>query len=434
MFIKLRDNIQIFLKKDLIKVTSLTGISTIIKMVSQLIISKVIVLLVGPAGLVMFGQLINISTIFQTLSVGGITVGVTKYLAEYEEEPINKRKVIATSVKLTFYCSLITSLGILLFYKQISEKFFQNQSYEFIVLLMGGTIAFAGFNTLFIAIINGFKKYKQFVRVSIINSIIGLVFTIALTYYFSIYGALIAYVISPALTFLYSFYVIKKDAELNKSIYSIPIDKGITKKLSSYAIMLINNSLVGSTAQIIIRLLLINKLSENAAGIWEAMNRLSGAYLLIIQSSIQVYYLPTLASLKDKVSITKEIISAQKIIIPLCIVGFVAIYFLRMPIIHILFSKEFDVLGDLIIFQLVGDTIKIAAWLIAYVMYARSMTKALVLSDNLFTIINIAIIYLLIDATGIESIYFAYIINSAIYLLFMIVFYKYFMFKKPATQ
>ncbi len=430
MYIKLKNNIQIFLKKDLIKVTSLTGISTIIKMLSQLIISKVIVLLVGPSGLVMFGQLINISTIFQTLSVGGITVGVTKYLAEYENEPTLRRKVIATSIKLTFYCSLLTSLAIIIFYKQIADYFFHNKSYEFIVLLLGCTIALAGFNTLFIAIINGFKKYKQYIRVSIINSIIGLIFTLVLTYYFNIYGALIAYIIAPALTFAYSFYVIKKDAGLNKTIYSIPVDKGITKKLASYAVMLINNSLVGSLAQITIRSILISKLSATSAGIWEAMNRLSGAYLLIIQSSIQVYYLPTLASLKDKASITKEIISAQKIILPICIIGFIGIYFLRMPIIHLLFTKEFDVLGDLMIYQLIGDLIKIAAWLVAYVMYARSMTKALVLSDNVFTALNIALIFLLIDSMGLKSVYIAYILNSLIYLVFMVIFYKYFMFKK----
>lgn len=416
--------IEKILQIELLKVSSLAGISTLIKLSAQLIVSKVIVVVAGPNGLVLLGQLTNVTTIFQTFSVGGITTGVTKYISEYEYDKPLQKKIILNSIKITFYCSLITSVFIIVFYKYITNYFFSNHNYETIVLVLGSTIFIIGFNNLFVSILNGLKRYKSFVTLNITSSIIGLIITVTLIYYWGIKGALTAYLIAPCFMIFFAFKYIKNEANF-KEIFSKPVpDFWVTKKLFGFSIMLFNNSIVGSFALIFIRSLLITNISTKSAAIWEAMNRLSSAYLLIIVSSIQVYYLPTLSSIIEKKKITEEIIKTQKIIIPVCIVLFTMIYFLRNFIIQLLFSEEFNELNSLLPYQLVGDVIKITAWLISYTLYAKSMTKALVLSDNIFTITNILFIYLFIDSQKVTSVYIAHIINNCIYLVFMIYFYR----------
>ncbi|HEY0897041.1 MAG TPA: oligosaccharide flippase family protein, partial [Sphingobacteriaceae bacterium] len=71
------------LKKEMVKVFSLTAVSTLVKMLTGFISVKIISTLIGPAGVALLGQLTNFSTIFLTFSNGGINNGVTKYIAEY---------------------------------------------------------------------------------------------------------------------------------------------------------------------------------------------------------------------------------------------------------------------------------------------------------------------------------------------------------------
>ena len=73
------------LKNDLIKVFSLTALSTSVKMVTALITTKVVAIIVGPSGVALLGQLTNFVTIILNLASGGINNAITKYIAEYKE-------------------------------------------------------------------------------------------------------------------------------------------------------------------------------------------------------------------------------------------------------------------------------------------------------------------------------------------------------------
>ena len=77
--------------------------------------------------------------------------------------------------------------------------------------------------------------------------------------------------------------------------------------------------------------------------------------------------------------------------------------------------------------QLIGDLIKIASWIIAYTMYAKAMVKNLIITDNIFTFFYVGISYLFLTHSnfGLSSVYYAYIINNLVYLVFI-----YFLMKK----
>ena len=59
-------------KADIIKVFSLTSISTLVRMCTGLVSVKVVASIIGPAGVALVGQLNNFSTIALSLATGGI--------------------------------------------------------------------------------------------------------------------------------------------------------------------------------------------------------------------------------------------------------------------------------------------------------------------------------------------------------------------------
>ena len=81
---KAKSFISRVLKADIVKVFSLTSISTLVKMCTGLVSVKIVASIIGPAGVALVGQLNNFSTIALSLATGGINSGIPKYIAEYK--------------------------------------------------------------------------------------------------------------------------------------------------------------------------------------------------------------------------------------------------------------------------------------------------------------------------------------------------------------
>lgn len=417
----MRRKIKTVLSSDIIKVSSSTGVATGIRLAASFIISKVLAVLVGPSGVAMLGQLTNLGTIFQSVSTGGVQVGVTKYIAEYSDDPNKQRLVINNALKITFFCSLISSFFIIIFYRYIGSVFFKTGAYNTIILLLGLTLILFGFNTIITSIINGFKQFRLYVLLNVISSIVSLIVTVTLVYYWGIYGAFMAFILAPAIVFFIAWFYVRNENWLNYRFLSVKLDRDILKKLGSFSLMAINNAFVAASGLIIIRTFITTKMDLDTAGIWDAMNRLSAAYMLLFTSSIQVYYLPTLSAIKDRKLLWKEILKTEKIILPIILVFFTSLFLFRGLLIEILFSKEFYLMKSIFIYQLIGDFIKVAAWIFAYVMYAKAMSKELIITDNIFTVTFVAMSYFLMHKMnyGLNAVYFGYILNNLVYLVVM---------------
>lgn len=413
-------------KSDLIKVSSKTGIATFIKLAAGFIVSKILAIFVGPSGLAYLGQLSNFGNIFQALSSGGIGIGVTKYIAEYHEDEKIQLQIISNSIKVTLICSLVCTAIVSLSYKYLGTYLFKTDIYNSIVLVFGLTLILFSFNSLISTIINGFKNFKLYVVINLTTSIISLFSTVIFVYYLGVYGALLSFVLIPSMVFFISLWMVRKYGWFNIKILKIPFDKAILKKLGAFSLMAINNAVVGAIAQLAIRSLISKNMDMNTAGIWDGMNRLSAAYLLLITTSIQVYYLPTLSAIKEKKLLWKEIIKTEKIIIPLTIFMFLIIFLFRGIIIEILFTKEFYLMKSVFAYQLLGDLIKIGAWIISYTMYAKAMTKQLILTDTIFTFIYVLTSYIMMNlfGYGLNSVYYAFILNNVLYFIFIYFFMK----------
>jgi len=65
-------------------------------MATGLVSNKIIAIYLGPGGLALLGQFSNFIAIATTISSGGITAGITKYVAEYRDSKNEQEKVNST--------------------------------------------------------------------------------------------------------------------------------------------------------------------------------------------------------------------------------------------------------------------------------------------------------------------------------------------------
>lgn len=404
---------------DIVRVFSFTAMSTLVRMLTGLISVKVVASIIGPAGVALVGQLNNFATIALSLSTGGINNGITKYIAEYKDEENRVKDCLSTALRITCACSLIVGVGLVLFHNVLSKWILLSPEYGYVFTIFGFTILFYALNMALASVINGFKEFKRYVKINIIGSLLGLVYTLSLVFIWHLKGALISAVTFQSVMFFISIWMVRKLPWMKWEYLKNRINKDLSKKYLRYSLMTFISAATLPVAQMLLRGHVISQISATEAGWWEAMNRISNMYLTVITTSFSVYCLPRLSELTDKLELRREIYRSYKVIIPCLLCGFALIYMLRFVVIRLLFTPEFLPMQGLFIWQLMGDFFKITSWLLAYLMVAKAMAKWFIGTEVLFSFLYVGLSFLFMRNNGVVGITQAYLVNYILYTIMM---------------
>lgn len=404
---------------NLLKTSVLNGVAVLIKTATMFILNKILAVYVGPSGYAAIGQFQNFIQMVTTFAGSAINTAVIKYTAEYHEDESKQRAIWKTAGSIVFLFSVIFSLLILIFQKQLSLYIFQTVEYQSVFLWFALFLVFFNFNTLFLAILNGKKEILRLVVANVAGSFFSLIITGILAVKFHLYGALVALSIYQSVAFLVTLFLCYKANWFKFSYLFGKIDKVIAKKFAAFALMALVSALCVPLSQIVIRSYLTHEFGLNYAGYWEAMVRLSAAYLMLVTTTLSVYYLPRLSELSNIQDIKKEVYLGYKFIFPLAVVGGLLVYGLRDWVIELLFSPSFLPMRDLFLWQMIGDTLKIGSWILAYLMLSKAMTKLFITTEIIFSLSLIILTYISTHIFGFEGVSIAYLVNYAMYWIVM---------------
>jgi len=417
-------------KTDLFKVSFLNSIATVIRMITGMASIKIIATIIGPPGIALLGQLNNFTTILLSFSLGGINSGVTKYVSEHRNDEDKLSSYLRTSVWITLVLSIATSVTLLIFANRFSTLILKSTEYASVFYIFGATLILYAFNTLLLSIINGFKEYRVYVMANIAGSIIGLIFSLILSLKFGIWGALVASVTFQSIVFLFTLSQVTRFGWFNlKALFERP-DKSAALKLSQYSLMAIITAIVMPTAQLIVRGYIKDHVSLTSSGIWEGINKISTMYLLVIMTSLSVYFLPRLAELKTNQEVRKEVFKVYSLIMPFLVVCSLGIYLFRDLVIRILFTPEFKEMSTLFPYQLTGDVFKMAGWVLGYVMMAKAMTKTYIIMEVLSGLFFMGFSLLFIRQFGTIGATVGYMVGHMLYFFILLIVFRKLLFQQ----
>lgn len=394
-------------------------------MLTAFIMAKIIALKLGPEGLGLIGQLNSFVLIVMTLSTGAITNGVVKYIAQFNNDTKQQSKVIGAAISITLICTLLLSLVVGLGATFWSSYVFNgNTSYYSVFVLFGATLFFYASYNLFVSILNGFQQYKTYNILNVSTGIVGLLFTVALIYKLGIMGALYATVTYQSVVFIGLLFLVKNKKWIQfKNLFQFN-DKGIYKGLLSFSAMSLVSTLCVPYVQILIRKYIDANCGAINMGYYEGITRISTLYLTLITTTLSVYYLPRLSEITGKAELKKEIWQGYKIILPSLLVFCAVMFLSRTLIVKLVFSDAFTPMVDFFLPQLIGDVLKIASWLLAFLMLAKAMTKQFIVTEIVFSVTLYTLTLLLVNYFGAIGAVYAYTVNYLLYLITMVVLFR----------
>ncbi|EGH1170422.1 O-antigen flippase, partial [Escherichia coli] len=207
--------------------------------------------------------------------------------------------------------------------------------------------------TLINSILNGLESYKQYVYTGIIASVLSGLIMIFVIVNFGIVGALVGASLQYALIGIISFIINIYQPWLKIGYLIGKISTDVKKNIAEYIFMAIVSAVSLPLGMILIRGFLIEYTGWKNAGEWQAVWKISEAYLSVITMGLSVYYLPRLSSLYDHNSLVREVKSVASIVLPIVSLMAVAVYILRDFSISLLYTEQFREARELFKIQLI---------------------------------------------------------------------------------
>lgn len=399
--------------------TILTFFSTVTKMVAALVINKVVAIYAGPSGLALIGQFQNFTKLVMTIAQGAINTGVTKYTAEYGRRDDKISALFSTAGKISIVSSVTVGVSVFFLSEFLSEYFLKSEHFHYIFQIFGITLILFVWNNLLLSIINGFKETRTWVSINIIQSLLLLFYTSLLVYLFGVDGALISLVTSQAIVFFVTMWMLRNHTVITLNKFKGKFDSLEAKKLLSFVAMALITALTAPVTHMIIRNYIVETLSWEQAGHWQAMWYISTMFLMVINTTLSIYYLPRLSELVKKEDLRKELWQGYKFIMPLVVFMASIVFVMRDFIIWILFTPDFDPMRSLFLWQLIGSVLKVAAQLLAYLMLAKVMMKSFIMTEIIFSVNFFLLSKIFIDSYGLVGMSYSFALNYLIYFITM---------------
>ncbi len=411
---------------SMLKSSMLNGIAVSVKVVSALVLNKLLSIYVGPAGYAIVGQFQNVVAIIVSLAGGVLSTGVTKATAQHYDDESKQQSVWHTAIKFSLIASLVTGFSLLFIGDLLSEWLLHRSDMTSVFICLSLTLPAMAANNLLLAIVNGKKEIRVYVIANIIGSIFSMVVTGFLAYEFGLLGVLIAFTINPAVTLLASVGLVYRMEWFNTQALWGTVDRDAARELAGFGFMAVTSALMAPLMHMLVREHLAMSLGMAAAGYWQAIWKISEIYLMLITSTLAVYYLPRIAEIRTARELKSEIGKVYRFLLPLTVFSSIVIFLLRDFIIFTLFTKEFVPMRELFFWQLIGDVIKMCSWILGYVLIGRSMVKFFVVKEIVVSLLFVFLTILFVGKLGLQGVAVAYALTYSVnfVLLFFIVRYE----------
>ncbi|WP_299112991.1 O-antigen translocase [uncultured Winogradskyella sp.] len=419
---------RIFNSNLLIKASYYNAIIVLVRAISGIVTSKIIALFLGPSGLALLGNLRSFTQTASSFTAEGYHNATIRYVSEYRDNELKQKKTVATIFQLSLGLAFLIGIILWVFSSAWSAVLFKSEAYAYVIKTLAIGLPFFSYNLLVIYVLNGLECYKKLVIVNSILSIGNMLVTIIFAIKFGLQGALVGIILGPIIVFIINFFALGEKRLIlfyafKFELFSIKA----LKNISIYFLMAAYSTVIVSITFLLIRNLIIESLSVEEAGYWEAMNRISSFYLMFFISLTSFYLLPRLSKTNSFEVFKKEIKSFYVLIIPVLIIVFALIYFLRYLLLNILLSEEFIPTSELFFWRLIGDFINVIAIVLVKQFHAKLLFKAYLFSNGLLSLLYFCLSYFFIDIYGLVGVVKAYAFSYMVYLPIVIIFiYNYY--------
>ena len=393
-------------------------LSTAVRLAAGLALLKYLAWQFGPSTFGLLTQVMGVAAVFYLFAGGGITNGVIRNVSAASSEDERRRWMSAANTITILFSIGLAAVAILLALFG-SRAIFGERGYAPVFVGIAAAQILVGFGNLFLAYFSGIGDNRTFATVQIVANILSLLLVIALTQSVGLEGAMLGLVVGPSVIGAVALWRFLRQVA-HDGMFRIIWDRPLLTDLLSYAAVMASSVAAVPIAQLLIRVDMSERLGWDAVGYWQAVAKMSDANMMFVGVIIINYLLPQLSGRREAASALRFLSRFGVMFLGLFVVACGVIYALRDYLLLIIYSEQFLAASNLVLPQLVGDTLKAATLLLYYYFMSRGRVLIVFVAELALGVGLYALYLVLVPSYGTIAPIYAFAAAYAAVLLVMI--------------
>ena len=405
--------------RRILRSSSIIGGASFINIAIGILRTKILAVLLGPAGVgltSLYSGIITTAATFATMGVG--TVG-TRQIAEASSKGDEHALVVAR--RAMFWGAIfLASAGALVVWSLrtvLAVHVLGSASRSGVVgwLALGVALSVAGASQG--ALIQGMRRIGDMARLSVFGSILNTVLGIGLLWWWGTAG-LVAYVlIGPAVSFVLGHIYVSRLPKIGEGAASLHEISEEWTALLRFGFAFVGANLVASLVQLWIRVDVGKVLGAAPLGQFQAAWTISMQYIGFVLGAMAADYYPRLTGVIHDHKAAGDLVNEQtEIAMLLSAPVFMAMMALAPWVIHLLYSAAFAPATEILRWQVMGDVLKVASWPLGFVILAAGDGKTFFWTECVGALVTAVLIIGLLPVLGLRVTGIGYLACYVVYL------------------
>lgn len=390
--------------KQVLRATSLVGGGKVLVIVIGLVRSKVLAILLGPAGVGVMGLLQGVMTTTSTLFGFGLDSSGVRQIAAADGDP-QKLSTVRSALWRSNLLFGVAALVVLWAFRQPIS-----------VLVFGGTdrssdIAWMGVGVLIsliavsqMALLQGMRRIGDMVKAGLVGAFLGTAFGIAVIWVTGEEGIRWFVLGTPVFSALGAALYARGLPQAVGAHVPARVCWAQWREMASLGFYLMLTSAAGGLVALVVRSMLTQQLGVSAAGQFQAANAISGNYLGLVLGAMAADYYPRLTKVIHEPAQLNEAVNDQlEVALLLAAPLLLSVLALAPWVLSVFYSSEFQLAAGVMRWQILGDVLKVASWALGFLVLAHGEGKVYLIMELTTSAVFVSLMYVLLPGFGLDS-------------------------------
>ena len=390
---------------EILKSTVLIGGSSAINVLLGILRTKVMALLLGPAGVGLMGLYTSVGDVAFALAGMGIQSSGVRQIAEAvgsgEDERI--RRTAAVLSRVSIYLGLIGAALLVLFAGPISSLTFDDRSHVGGIALLAAAVFFRLVAAGQGALLQGLRRISDMARVNVLGAVLGTAIAIPFVFFLREDGVVPSLVAFAAISLVTSWWYVRKTAITTPRISFAEVRREARDLLTLGGAFMASAFLTMGAAYAI-RIIVLRMAGFDAAGLYQAAWAVGGMYVGFILQAMGADFYPRLTGVAhDHRSCNRLVNEQAQISLLVAGPGVLATLTAAPMVVAVFYSAAFAPAADLLRWICLGMMLRIVAYPMGYIVLAKNAQKTFFLSEVIATVVHVGLAWFLVARLGVNG-------------------------------
>jgi antigen flippase len=405
---------------QIVKSSALVGGSSVLNIAIGIVRTKVMAVLLGPAGFGLFGLYGSIATLTQTLAGMGINSSGVRQIAEAAGSDNSERiaQIAVVLRRISILLGLLGAVLLVIFSRQVSVVTFGTTQRTASVCLLSLAVLFQLVSAGQGALIQGMRRIADLAKMNVISALSGLIISIPVVYFFREKG-IVPSLVGVAATMILTSWWFSRKIRIQNSPMSVSQVRHEAAALLKLGTAFMVSGLMVTGVAYIVRVILLQKVGFAATGIYQSAWVLGGLYVGFILQAMGADFYPRLSAVARDNKQCNRLVNEQALVgLLLAGPGVIATLTFAPLVIALFYSAKFGAAVGVLRWVCLGATLQVVTWPMGFIILAKARQDFFLLSEFVWAVIAVGLAWSCVASFGLNgagiAFFLSYIVHAAL--------------------